>query len=339
MSFTIINQNIADMKVDAIINITNPRPVIGSGIDFEINEKAGSRLLIARKMLGKMKVGTSAITLAYNLDAKYVIHTVGAGKTGDSRSKEEVVRSCYMTALKLAAEKGCKNVACPVIPLDNHNESKEKAFDLAKECIEEFLLENDITVHLVISEKKQVYLPPEVLTMVRSYTDESFEKRRKKGSGKKDPYVMLLEKAHELEHSGRIYGFHVNEPVSSSLNLNDMLSQECETFQQALFRMIGERGLTDPQVYTRANIDRKLFSRIRADEAYHPKKITALGLAIALRLDLEETKEFIAKAGYSLTKASKTDIIIEYFITSRNYDIFEINQTLFEFGETPIGSF
>jgi len=127
--------------------------------------------------------------------------------------------------------------------------------------------------------------------------------------------------------------------LQSNRRLEDLVVQTTETFQQALFRMIDERGLKDSEVYKRANMDKKLFSKIRSNADYQPKKITAISLALALRLNLDETRDFIGRAGFALTHTSKFDIIIEYFIENKNYDLFEINQVLFAFGEPLIGNF
>lgn len=127
--------------------------------------------------------------------------------------------------------------------------------------------------------------------------------------------------------------------MQSDRRLEDLVAQTTETFQQALFRMIDERGLKDSEVYKRANMDKKLFSKIRSNADYQPKKITAISLALALRLNLDETRDFIGRAGFALTHTSKFDIIIEYFIENKNYDLFEINQVLFAFGEPLIGNF
>ena len=125
-------------------------------------------------------------------------------------------------------------------------------------------------------------------------------------------------------------------PGAASISLSDALSGMDESFSEMVLRKIDERGMTDAQCYKKAEIDRKLFSKLRGNRLYKPSRQTAVALAVALELSLEETKKLLMKAGFALSHSSKFDIIIEYFISRGNYNRFEINEALYEFDQQLI---
>lgn len=351
MPFSIVRNNIVNMQTDAIVNTANPRPVIGAGTDAAVHAKAGPRLLEARKAVGNIPRGQSAVTPAFGLNAEYVIHTVGPVWCGGDRNEGETLQSCYQSALRLAAEKGCRSVAFPLISAGNYGFPKDLALQTAVSAISSFLADHEMTVYLVVFDKSAYVLSEKLFHEVESYIDENLVMELSQieyGEGKAEyDRRRILEKEEAAVYScpDRNNLMMVCETHSSSENntfsqirLEKLMDSVGETFSEALIRMIDQRGLKDPEVYKKANISRQLFSKIRNNRDYQPKKTTALAFAVALRLDLDETRELLGRAGYLLSRSSKFDIIVEYFIANKNYDIFELNEVLFAFTDQILGS-
>ena len=341
MPFEIVRNNIVNMYVDAIVNTANPYPAIGSGVDTAIHEKAGPKLLEARKQIGDINLGEARLTPAFNLNAKYVIHTVGPEWKDGLSSEPEQLRACYRNCLALAKEAECESIAFPLISTGNYGFPKDLALQIAIGEISTFLLEYEMQVYLVVFDKKSYALSEKLFKAVESYIDENYVE---------EVFLCEYASAPEPERSRRERTFDIMPMAAPVLknafgkakpqakrSLEDLIDEVEDTFSESLFRWIVKKDLTNPEVYKKANMDRKLFSKILNNKDYKPSKINAIALAIALELNLDETKDFIGRAGYALTHSSKFDIIVEWFILQGNYDIFEINMTLFEFGQPSIG--
>ena len=334
MPLEIVRNDITKMMVDAIVNAANESLLGGGGVDGAIHYAAGPELLAECKTLGGCKTGKAKITGGYNLPAKYVIHTVGPIYEDGKHSEKTLLESCYRESLALAKEHDCETVAFPLISSGVYGYPKDQALKVAIDVISDFLLENEMKVYIVIFDKAAYQISEKLFSDIAEYID--------------DNYVD--------EHTDyRRERMRMNMPMQASIgmfeadlceckammpeeDLDAKLKQIDESFSQMLLRKIDEKGMTDAECYKKANIDRKLFSKIRGDVNYKPSKPTAIAFAISLELSLDETEDMLKKAGFALSHSNKFDIIIEYFISKGNYNIFEINEALFAFDQSLLGA-
>ena len=327
MSLHIVRNDITTMKVDAIVNAANESLLGGGGVDGAIHRAAGPRLLRECRTLGGCKTGQAKLTGGYLLPAKYVIHTVGPIWRGGNQGERALLVSAYRASLALALEHRCESVAFPLISSGVYGYPKDQALQVAVDTIGQFLLSHDMTVYLVIFDRATYTIGNQLFSDITAYIDER--------------YVQTHADRPEVERA-RMGLLHAAPPVFAPCappprDLAEALEQLDESFTQMLLRKIDERGFTDAQCYKRANIDRKLFSKIRSDLHYRPSKSTAMAFAVALELSLPEAKSLLEKAGYAFSHANKFDIIVEYFISHNNYNIFEINEALFAFDQSLLG--
>ena len=335
MPFEIVRNDITQMTVDAIVNTANPQPIVGAGTDAMIHEKAGPKLLEARRRIGRIAVGHAAVTPAYQLDAKYVIHTVGPYWAGGSFGEEALLRSCYDRALKLALEYGCRSVAFPLISSGNYGFPKDKALQIAISAFSAFLPEHEMQIYLVVFDRTAFHLSEKLFQKVASYIDENYV-----DACETMAFAAEREKRPSFRRNAQICESRavMEAACPKAMSLEDMLKQEDAGFTETLLKLIDQSGKKDSEIYKKANISKQHFSKIRNNPHYKPTKPTAIALALALELDIEQTKDLIGRAGYALTNSSKFDLIIRYFIEQRNYNIVEINIALYEFDLVLLGS-
>lgn len=329
MPFFIVRRDITQMSVDAIVNAANNSLLGGGGVDGAIHKAAGPELARECAKLNGCETGYAKITKAYNLPCKYVIHTVGPVWKGGNCGEEVLLKSCYEKSFILAKENGVESIAFPLISSGIYGYPKDDAFRIATDTIKNFLAENDMDVYLVIFGGQSFNLSTQ-LGKIQEYITDNYiepklcavcEYRPHPSIDKKDSLHELCDVNYELMYN----------------QLNNELNNLDESFSEMLFRLIDEKGITDVECYRKANIDRKVFSKIRTMRAYKPSKTTAIAFALALELPFDEAEELIEAAGYSLTHNNIFDIIVEYFITNKKYDVFEINEILFKFDQKLLG--
>ena len=329
MPLIIVRNDITKMSVDAIVNAAKESLLGGGGVDGCIHRAAGPELLAECRTLGGCKTGDAKITKAYRLPCLYVIHTVGPVWNGGSHGEREQLVSCYQTSLALAKEHHCETVAFPLISSGIFGYPKDQALRVAVDTIGEFLLHNDMTVYLVIFDRKAYQISGKLFADIAEYIDDHYVDAHTDLRRERMRRMGLVE--------SRMLTAYEDAPMAAS-GLDEALAHLDAGFSETLLKLIDRSGKKDAEVYKKANVDRKLFSKIRNNPDYKPSKSTAIAFAIALELDLDETRDLIARAGYALSPSSKFDVIIEYFIMQRDYDIFKINEALFAFDQSLLGA-
>jgi len=359
MPIQIVRNDITKMEVDAIVNAANESLLGGGGVDGCIHRAAGPELLEECRKLGGCKTGSAKLTGAYRLPCKYVIHAVGPIWRGGGYGEREKLASCYSTSLELARKKKCETVAFPLISSGIYGYPKDAALRVAVDTISEFLVKNDMTVYIVIFDKKSYSIGEKLFSDIAEYIDDRYVEENSDDestcfirrqnvfsengpspyrAGEQTPMPMTMPMAAAAPVSAP-KAAHMKRPsLKKSKSLDEALKMVDESFSEMLMRKIDERGMTDAQCYKKANIDRKLFSKIRSDRQYRPSKPTVIAFALALELPLPEMKEMLMKAGFALSRSSYFDIIIEYYVEKGVYNVFEINEALFAFDQSLLGA-
>lgn len=358
MPLFMIRNDITKMQVDAIVNPSNPELHMGRGTSWAIYNAAGEiELTNECRKIGSCEVGKAVLTKGFALPAKFIIHAVCPTWKDGKEQDKAYLKNAYHSALQIAAECGFQSIAFPLLSSGFYRWPKAQAFHLATTAISEFLLEHEMIVYLVLYDHESVEVSKKLYSNIEEYIDDHYVETKEEGYSHQKSTI----RCNSLQSDDAIacYASYFGEPeksvpcssnisdkskvpdflkkptVPKGRNLDELVSCMDETFSQMLLRIIDERELKDSVVYHKANIDRRLFSKIRNNVNYTPTKKTALAFAIALELSLDETKDLLMKAGYALSNSSKFDIILSFFIENRNYNIFEINEVLF-FYEQPI---
>lgn len=335
MPFIIVRQDITKMKVDAIINAANTELVMGGGVCGAIFKTAGaSELQSACDKLAPIQPGEAVITSGFRLPAKFVVHTAGPVYRGGKNGEAELLRSCYLNSLKRAMENNCESIAFPLISSGIYGYPKDAALRVATKAIQDFLREHDLEVYLAVFDKAAFDVSEKLLGEVESYIDEHYVSEQNFSRRELlDVELEALEEADLISYNAPA----LLQAPNAGLNIDNLIGNLDEPFSATLLRLIDAKEKTDVEVYKRANLDRKLFSKIRTGKGYMPSKRTAVALAVALELSLDETDDLLERAGYALSHSQKFDVIVEYFIVSRKYDIFEINEVLFKYDQPLLG--
>lgn len=340
MPFELIREDITRMKVDAIVNAANTDLAMGGGVCGAIFAAAGAkRMQEACDRVAPVRTGFAAITPGFDLPCRFVIHAAGpVYRRYDPEASERLLRSAYTEAMKLGKENGCASMAFPLISSGIYGYPKAEALDVAVSAIRDYLLCDDMEVYLAVFDDEAFSSAEKRWGDVESYIDEHYASDHADGRRTLvNAERLAMNNAADYDEAARMLSRSFTAADKRAGSIDERLAGLDEPFSETLLRIIDGKGKTDAEVYKRANLDRKLFSKIRTGKGYTPGKRTILALAVALELDIEETDRLLARAGYALSHSRKFDVIVEYFIISKKYDIFEINEALFKYDEPLLG--
>lgn len=353
MPFKIVRNDITKMQVDAIVNTANAEPIYSNGTDYAVYQAAGAELLLEeRKKIGVLEEGEVAITSGFNLSAKYIIHAVSPLYIDGESGEEELLRSCYRKSLALAWEKGCKSIAFPLISTGSFGYPKEEAMRIALDEINSFLLKKNMLIYLVVFDGESTRLGQDLYPDLETYIDRNYvyakgeeeygdhyfkaapgEFRRNMAMPTASKAPMPMQSAmRDCYMAGSAECDEAEYLEECESELDERIQHLADTFQQYLLYLIERKGLSNAQVYKRSLVTKQLFSKIKLNPHYHPDKATAMRLCVGAELNLDETKDLLARAGYALSPCDKRDIIFSYFIEREIFDMIEIDITLEEHG-------
>ena len=361
MPLQIVRNDITQMKVDAIVNAANNSLLGGGGVDGMIHRAAGPELLAECRTLNGCETGQAKITKGYRLPARYVIHTVGPIWDGGQYGEKELLVSCYRNSLRLAVENGCESVAFPMISAGAYGYPKEQALDVAVETIRQFLRDHDLTVYLVVFGRAEFMAGKKLFREIREYIGDAYaEEHMNRSVERSRRWLWHRDRKAAMEADQALASKAEEEAMEPGASCEEsrpmpqapmpmaapsiapdwekIVRQTDESFSEALLRLIDAHGMTDVECYRKANVDRKLFSKIRSNPAYKPSKPTVCAFAIALELPWGEAKGLLGKAGFALSRSSGFDRILDYCFRHRIYNLDEINEVLFQYDLPLLGS-
>lgn len=344
MPFEIVRNDIVKMEVDAIVNTANPKPVVGTGVDTAIHKAAGPELLKARKEIGDIKVCEAVVTPAFDLPAKYVIHVVGPAWVDENPVEEEMLARSYRAALDAAAKQKCKSIAFPLLSTGNYGFPKKISMRIALDVFSKFLMEHEMQIYLTVFGEEAFKLSNTLFRSVQAYIDENYvaskfeeeygvdEAAYHIGSSNLSPRMKARRKEQQE------YAAMAAAPSAGKESLADKMDKMDASFSDTLMALIYATGEKPSTIYHKACVSKQVFSKINSNSHYQPLKATAIAFCLALELDLEEAQELLARAGFTLSKSSLSDVIIMYCIENKIYNVMMVNEMLFEYDLAQIGS-
>lgn len=375
MPFSIVRDDISRVHADVLVNAANVRLAPGGGVCGALFSAAGfDEMRAACEAIGGCATGDAVATPAFNLPARWCVHAVGPIWRGGRAHEEELLRRCYRSAFARAVELGARSVAFPLISAGIYGFPVERALAIVREEVAAFMRHHDeIELTLVVFERAVVQMGNALVEQVQEYIDDEYVDsssfmRRDTGELERElrwtedasaplsvemaepvalpeylreddaPTVMPSASRPFVASSIGMPGAPSRAGTTLDAEIAQLVATLDAPFSTTLLALIDTRGMTDAEVYHRANISRQLFSKIRGNESYRPSKQTVVALAIALELDMSATQDLLARAGFTLSKSSKFDVIVRFFIERGIYDLFQLNEVLFAYDLPLVGS-
>lgn len=344
MPFEIVRNDIVKMQVDAVVNTANPHPVVGTGVDTAIHNAAGPELLKAREEIGDIKVCEAVATPAFDLPARYVIHVVGPAWVDENTVEEEMLARSYRAALDVAAELKCESIAFPLLSTGNYGFPKSLSMRIALDEFSEFLLDHEMDIYLTVFGEEAFKLSNSLFKSIQTYIDENYVASKFEEEYGVDEAAFhvgstnLSPRMKARREEQREYAAMAPAPSAGKESLADKMDKMDASFSDTLMALIYATGEKPSSIYHKACVSKQVFSKINSNSHYQPLKATAIAFCLALELDLEEAQELLARAGFTLSKSSLSDVIIMYCIENKIYNVMMVNEMLFEYDLAQIGS-
>ena len=337
MPFSIVRNDIARVNADVLVNAANERLAAGGGVCGAIFEGAGaSRMAAACAQIGHCPTGSAVVTPGFDLPCRWVVHAVGPIWRGGTHGERGLLRSCYRSVFAEVARLGATSVAFPLISAGIFGYPVREAIDVARAEASAFLDDHpDVEVTLVVFTRDVLAQGVALMGELREYVDDAYVER---SPHLYDRSAELRELCVPMACPATAPDLAAPSGPAAPDELAERLAHLDASFSDALLALIDERGLTDAQVYRRANLSRQLFSKIRSKPDYRPSKPTAVALALALGLTLPQTQELLAHAGLTLSRSSKFDVIVEFYLARGVHDVMTVNEALFAFDQPLLGS-
>ena len=346
MPLSIVRDDIAHVRADVLVNAANERLAPGGGVCGALFAGAGyERMAAACAALGGCPTGGAVSTPGFDLPCRWVVHAVGPVWRGGAHGEERLLRSCYRSAFAEAARLGARSVAFPLVSAGIYGYPVREALAVAREEAAAFLEGHpDAELTLVVFSREPVAAAVELMGELREFIGDAYAEESPFVRGRRPEPELCAPAPAAAPRPARPLGAPLPQaarPVGAAAGadeLADRLAHLDASFSEALLSLIDERGLTDAQVYRRANISRQLFSKIRSKPGYRPSKPTAVALAMALGLDLGQTRELLARAGLALSRSSRFDVIVEFYLSRGVHDVMTVNEALFAYDQPLLGS-